>query len=455
MVETRRKTKGIEFLRELEEFVRERTFPRRVIDSVVELRKELEIEETPAGVEKVLLQIPELMDHIGRKYKADLQPESEPFDDRIRLEDVQERVKEILILFKDKNGPLEEQYKHGQSLAKTELETGIREILHTNAHYDSLRNGGRFCNYMAGVEQNYGTRIGQLLQSCTEDLFQNCDQTAARIKSLFTHIKDEKLQAMQRRMYQQYDSKYDIVKQKISARAAQLSGEQKAISQWAAGCVKPMEEIKKKINRKKYGMILVPLILALIAIPAFRFVMNVNVGQTGNQAAVETVEETEMSIETVLDYVIDNGADYVKDKVLEQITGETKQDKNESSGGMDVEKQGKKSDGIGMKKRDIYIIIAAYVLYIVFIIKKSRQWYTEAVGSYLAPEVEQFLAQNEIQKDTEQKFTEIRTEMETEWQNLILMLLSGENYQEQIQVNSEAQQFQMLVKEWETIRRLA
>ena len=77
------------------------------------------------------------------------------------------------------------------------------------------------------------------------------------------------------------------------------------------------------------------------------------------------------------------------------------------------------------------------------------------MGSYLAPEVEQFLAQNEIQKDTEQKFTEIRTEMETEWQNLILKLLSGENYQEQIQVNSEEQQFQTLVKEWETIRRLA
>ena len=162
-----------------------------------------------------------------------------------------------------------------------------------------------------------------------------------------------------------------------------------------------------------------------------------------------------MSVETVLDYVIDKGADYVKDKVREQITGETKQDKNESSGSMDVEKQGKKSDGIGMQKRDIYIIIAVYVLYIVFIIKKSRQWYTEAVGSYLAPEVEQFLAQNEIQKDTEQKFTEIRTEMETEWQNLILKLLSGENYQEQIQVNSEEQQFQTLVKEWETIRRLA
>ena len=57
----------------------------------------------------------------------------------------------------------------------------------------------------------------------------------------------------------------------------------------------------------------------------------------------------------MLDYVIDKGADYVKDKVREQITGETKQDKNKSSGGMDVEKHDKKEsfDGIGMQKRDI------------------------------------------------------------------------------------------------------
>lgn len=437
MIETKRKTQGIEFLRELEEFVREREFPRRVIDSVVELRKDLEIEESSAGVEGVLLQIPDLMDHIGRKYRTE--SPQEPALDEICLEDVQERVKEILDLYKDKNGPLTEQYRNGQTLAKSEMETGLREILYTDAHYDSLRNGSSFCNYMAGVEKSYGTKIGQLLQSCIDDLFQNCDQAAARIKSLFTHMKDEKLQAMQRRMYQQYDSKYDILKQNISARAVQLSGEQNIVGQWAAGCVEPMEKIKKKIERKKYGLILFPLIFALIAIPAFRFVMTVDFEQEGNRAATETVEETaegtDKSGSNVIDSVVEKGS--------KQLFGKLGKSEKE------------KSDGKDVGNVAIYIIGAAYVLYAIVIVKKSRQWYLEAVGGYLTTELEAFLKHNRIQEDTQQKFTEIRTEMEQSWQNMILELLNGGNYQEQMQANSEAQQFQTLVKEWESIRRLA
>ena len=447
MVETRRKTQGIEFLRELEEFVREREFPRRVIDSVVELQERLEIEQTSAEVEEVLLQIPELMNHIGRKYRTEPAGGTEFSEDKIRLEDVQERVNEILTLFQDSNGPLTEQYRNGQSLAKTELETGIREILHTDAHYDCLRNGSRFCNYMAGVEQGYRTRIGQLLQSCTEDLFQNCDQMAVRIKSLFTHIKDENLRVMQRRMYQQYDSRYDLLKQKISAKAAQLSGEQKTISQWAAGCVKPMETIKKKIDRKKYVMILLPLAVALIAIPAFRFVMNVNFGQAGENTVIETVGETEMSNHAARNQVVEQ----VVEQAVEQVVEQAAEQGGSQAGEMMVDKAMDKYLG----KLAITIIGIAYTLYAVLIVKKSRQWYSEAVGGYLAPEVERFLETNEVQQDTQQKFVEIRTEMEDDWQKLILELLNGGNYQEQMQANSEAQQFQTLVKEWQTVQRLA
>ncbi len=454
MVETKRKTRGMEFLRELEEFVREREFPRRVIDSVVELREKLGIEENSAGVEEALLQIPALMNHIGRKYRTELTQETELLEDKIRLEDVQERVEEILTLFQDSNGPLTEQYRNGQSLAKTELENGIREILHTDAHYDCIRNGSSFCNYMTGVEQAYRTRTGQLLQSCTEDLFQNCDQMAARIKSLFTHLKDEKLQVVQRRMYQMYDSKYDLLKQKISAKAAQLSGEQNIVGQWAAGCVKPMEKIKKRIDCRKYVMILVPLVFALIAIPAFRFVMNVNVGQTRENAAIETMGETEVSDHDAMD----QAGEQVSGKVVEQVAEKVGEQVAEKMGEKVGEQMEDKLPGFLDKLLDkvaIYIIGIAYVLYAVVIVKKSRQWYSEAVGGYLAPEVERFLETDGVQQDTQQKFEAIRTEMELDWRNLILELLNGGNYQEQMQVNSEAQQFQALVKEWETIRRLA
>lgn len=433
MIETKRKTRGIEFLRELEEFVREREFPRRVTDSVVELRKELEIEETSAGAEELLLQIPGLMNHIGRKYRADTPQEPEFLEDNIRLEDVRERVEEILKLFEDSNGPLEEQYINGQILAKSELENGIREILHTDVYYDSLRDGGSFCSYMAGVEQVYGITINRLLQSCAEDLFQNCDRMAARIKSLFNHIKDDRLRVTQRDLYQQYDSKYDILKQKIFAKAVQQSGEQGIVSQWAAGCVQPMEKIKKKIHRKKYVMILFPLIFALIAIPAFKFVMNNDFNRSGNHTAMETVEETG---NTTVSHAIE---EEIKQRFQEH-----------------TEEGGKKKSGSGdVSHIVLYIIGTAYVLYAVHIVKKSRQWYSEAAGGFLATEVERFLKDDEIQKNTQQKFTDIRTEMEKEWKNMIHELLTGGRYQEHVQTNSEAQQFLALIKEWEMIRRLA
>lgn len=445
MYETKRQTEGIEFLRRLEEFVREREFPRRVIDSVVDMRQELEKAGTSGQTEEVLLQISDLLKHIGKKYQEETSDEILLPEERISFADIQERIEEILALFRDGNRMLAEKYKGGQSHALTELETNIREILHTQGHYKRLRNGGTFCNYMEQAERGYCARIGQFLQSCTEDLCQNCDQAMIKMKGLFTHIKDERYRVSQRRIYQEYDSRYDMLRQRIKAMAAQLAGQQNAVSKWAAGCVPFLVEIKKQTDKKRNRMLVIPLLFLLAAIVSFKFVMSLDFSQNTQQAATEataetaakTTAETEGYRNEVIDYVIDKsmekGAELVEEKLADTIG----------------------TKGGNVSNWVIYAAVAAYVLYTMLLIKRAKRWYCEAVGNYLAPEVARFLAENTICKDTEEKFETIHKELETGYQKLIQEMLSGGKYEEQVKVNSEAEQFQILVQDWKSIQRLA
>lgn len=429
MYETKRQTEGIEFLRRLEEFVREREFPRRVIDSVMDVRQELEKAGTPGQTEEVLLQISDLLKHIGKKYQEETSDEILLPEERISFTDIQERIEEILALFRDGNRMLAEKYKGGQSHALTELETNIREILHTQGHYERLRNGGTFCNYMEQAERGYCARIGQFLQSCTEDLCQNCDQAMIKMKGLFTHIKDERYRVSQRRIYQEYDSRYDMLRQRIKAMAAQLAGQQNAVSKWAAGCVPFLVEIKKQTDKKRNRMLVIPLLFLLAAIVAFKFVMSLEFGQNTEQAAPAATVENEELEQEILDFAID--------KVMEKSSEMIEKESNLLS------------------KWVTYLAIAAYALYAMLIIKRAKRWYCEAVGNYLAPEVARFLAENTICKDTEEKFETIHKELETGYQKLIQEMLSGGKYEEQVKVNSEAEQFQILVQDWKSIQRLA
>lgn len=445
MYETKRQTEGIEFLRRLEEFVREREFPRRVIDSVMDVRQELEKAGTPGQTEEVLLQISDLLKHIGKKYQEETSDEILLPEERISFADIQERIEEILALFRDGNRMLAEKYKGGQSHALTELETNICEILHTQGHYERLRNGGTFCNYMEQAERGYCARIGQFLQSCTEDLCQNCDQAMIKMKGLFTHIKDERYRVSQGRIYQEYDSRYDMLRQRIKAMAAQLAGQQNAVSKWAAGCVPFLVEIKKQTDKKRNRMLVIPLLFLLAAIVSFKFVMSLDFSQNTQQAATEataetaakTTAETEGYRNEVIDYVIDKsmekGAELVEEKLADTIG----------------------TKGGNVSTWVIFAAVAAYVLYTMLLIKRAKRWYCEAVGNYLAPEVIQFLEENTIRQDTEEKFETIHRELETGYQKLIEEILRGGKYEEQVQVNSEAEQFQILVQDWKSIQRLA
>lgn len=429
MYETKRQTEGIEFLRRLEEFIREREFPRRIIDSVMDVRQELEKAGTPGQAEEVLLQISDLLKHIGKKYQEETSDEILLPEERISFADIQERIEEILALFRDGNSMLMEKYKGGQNHALTELETNIREILHTQGHYKRLRNGGTFCNYMNQSERGYCARIGQFLQSCAEDLCQNCDQAMVKMKGLFTHMKDERYRVSQRRIYQEYNSRYDILRQRIRAMAGQMAGQQNVVSKWAAGCVPVLAESKKWTDKKRNRMLVIPLLFLLVAIVAFKFVMNLEFGQNTEQTAPAATVENEDFEQELLDFAIDKAME----KSVEMIEKESNL----------------------LSKWITYSAIAAYALYAMLIIKRAKRWYCEAVGNYLAPEVARFLAENTICQDTEEKFETIHRELETGYQKLIQEMLSGGKYEEQVKVNSEAEQFQILVQDWKSIQRLA
>ena len=421
---------AIAFLNSLEQFGMERNLPLRVLDSIRELREDIENADEQS-LEQILFEVEPLLKHMRKKYQESGETEIVPMQgmaDTVSMEDVTDRIKEII-----DNGLADARERsricsNEQSQTVLELERGLREIQHTRAHYKEIGNAGRFQSFCNQVETKYNTRLSHSMSTYADALCQDCDQMLTKIRAILTKIKDQKVHVSQREFWVAYDNRGDLIKRRIQSTAAKIAGEQKAIGRWAATLLPKLDKSKKKLFWKRLLGILAPWLGVLVLALASSVISGI--GQK---------EEAPIEITEITNQVISEGMEIIMNKILG----------GDGGGGNPVLDM-----LLGLSKLVWVLILVLYVaLYIPFIIKKCKNGFCDEVAGYLTPEMEKFLQEADFAGTIVQNSESIRADAEQACQEILTMVLDKTEIPEAMQVRSESEEFAALCNRWESIRK--
>lgn len=410
----------IDVLDSLELFASEKGFPMRVLDSVRELKEEAGTAAGDAQTEQLILETDELIRHIGKKY-AEKESEELPLEvNRVSSADVEERVREILSNCKMENKEMLLSYTQGQSAVITEAAQWMQEILNTRAHYNELKNMGRFCGFFTAIENRMQSRTADALQAFTEALCKSYDSAMTKLRGLFTKLKDEKFHVRQRDFYMEYDNKYDLIKQRIRTKGMALAQTGREIQEFAAGCVEPLSKLKKKQERKRNRYIFLPLVVIVILFFLFTIVPKLDFQSKG---AGSEREETSVSTEINM---LKEGMQEVKELI------------------------GNKA---GQGNIELWAIVGLiYFCYITYILNQSRKWFCDDCAEFLTPKIQSFLQENNLQDQTEGKFEELYKEFEDSYTEMFEGILG---HTESALVRTEKEEFEAILESWKAVKRMA
>lgn len=424
----------MEYLNCLELFGEDKQFPLRVLDSIRELKADMENVQDQLSFERTLLQVDPLLKHMGKKYPDLGQVEIVPVSgmaDTVSMEDVIERIREIIDSCLTENRQKCQIYAAEQETAVLEMERKLREIQHTQSHYEDIKNVGRFQNFCGEVETNYNTRAARSMNTYADVLWQNCDGAVARIKAILTKLKDEKVHVSEREFWNTFGSKTDLVKERIRSVAVKQTREQNAVSRWAAALIPKLNQSRKKLFRNRMIGILAPLALILV------FMIVSNLGGSGGSSVSGSADggvENSM-FEAVADKIVDKIVDKIGDKV---------QDLAEDL-------------AFGFIKVFLAALLAVLyaAVYIPIILSVTKKGFCNEVAGYLVPDMERFLQETDFHAGLTERYESVNAEAEQACQEILSSVLSRTEITGAMQVRSEGEEFAALCGQWEMILKMA
>lgn len=413
----------VDFLNSLELFGMENQFPLRVLDSIRELKADVETVSDELSLEQMLLQIDPLLKHMGKKYpdlaKAEIIP-ANGMVDTVSMEDVAERIKEIIDSCLTENRQKCQIYAAEQETAVLELERTLKELQHTQSHYEDIKNVGRFQSFCSQVETNYNTRVARSLSTYVDVLWQSCDAAIARIKSILTKLKDERVHVSEREFWTAFGSKTDLIKQRIQSVAVKRTNEQDAVNRWATALIPKLNQSRNKLFRSRLIGILAPLILVIAIMLIHNFA-------GAEEEATNALSEV---VSAVASELIESATDTLSEVVslFSAVVG-----------GMVV----------------VTLSVLYFAVYIPIIMKITKKGFCNEVAGYLAPDMEKFLQETDFYSSLEAHYERVNTEAEQACQEILSDILSRTEITEVMQVRSESEEFMALCRQWETIYKTA
>lgn len=412
---------AIEFLKSLELFGTEKQFPLRVLDSIRELKADVEKVSDELALEQILLQVSPLLKHMGKKYPDLAKTKIIPMDgiaDTVTMEEVADRIKEIIYNCISENQQRAQIYAAEQTPAVLELERKLKEIQDTKSHYEDIKNAGRFQRFCRQTETDYNTRVSNSLSSYADMIWQNCDAAIGRIKSVLTKLKDKRVHVSESDFWNAFGNKTDLVKQRIRSMAAKVAKQHDSVNGWAASLILKLNESRKELIRNRLIGIAAPLVLVIGVMLILRL------GGGGESSAIN-INWTENGIS------VENVTDVVGEIIAEVFNAASDQ---------------------------LYKIITPFLYFLVYIplvIKLTKKGFCNKVAGYLVPDMEKFLKETDFQGRLEAQYESINTEAEQACQEILSDILSGTEITDAMQVRSESEEFMVLCGQWETIYRMA
>ena len=171
-VENKCQQEARQIMQELESVSLDLGLKARIIDSIREMREELEEPCSEPEWKKKIMEADELVSYIAQK--AGMSEKQISIDDSVSVteEEVMEKILEILNRCYEDSGLQNDGYERGYREHTERAERDMREMTNTEANFKEASSVSAFCDYFKNVAKRYENRMNEEAERYAQEL---CD----------------------------------------------------------------------------------------------------------------------------------------------------------------------------------------------------------------------------------------------------------------------------------------
>ncbi len=442
----KKKGKKLEWLNHVEQYAKEKNLSLRILDSIEECKNHMAAKNADWKV--INGEVEELLDSIEQKtvpavFKA------ENKENEISVQAVETQLKKMAQRCHTENEASIHSIEERKSMILKNLYIKLREITHTKAHLDEIKNGDLYIQFFQKQKKDYEKNVFDMMKELLGDISNNYGHLIENMRSMFQSIGGHREGIGNERFYYEYEERKLGLEKKIQGEIETLEVGGSDIETFGQKTGKVVKKIVRKSERLRKMLIWVPLLILLCV-----FMVNAVANQEKNQeiiekaVAEENVQEADDSRQDMLlDYVKEHGTDILdilKKVNVSQVLSVLKPLLTVVLALI-----------ISLGSVLIFILLLIIVVYIAYL-KYLKVWCRNRIcrqcGEYLQTEISSFEQNNSLVMRIDDAIKTITDEYEQQYLLILNNLISGTKFDSNNAERKEAERFATFREEWNILK---
>lgn len=434
-----KQTKIIDWLNELEKYVKEKQLSMRILDKIEECKKKVCEEYTDWEV--VYSEVEELLVSIEQK-NLPVTVKAEEKKNEISMQAVEEQLKMMAKRCHTENVESQDNIAERKNIILRNLFEKVREIMYTKVHLDKLKNEELYMEFYNKLKINYEKNVFVMIKELLEDISNNYNYLSEHMRSMLVNIGGYKNGIGNEKFYHECEEGKAGLDRRIQSEVDSLEVGGKDILAFGQKTKGAVRKIVKRTEGVRKFMILLPLIILLCT-----FAVNVVIKQEESQAIIEDAviesEKTEQQ-SALREVVIKEGKNLLQKATGSQITSVI------NAIGTFV-----MAIIIDMGILLILLLLLIIVIYIGYL-RLLRVWCNQRIcqkcGEYLQTELNGFEQSNTFMAQIDGAIGNIVEEYERQYFTILNSLLVGTKNDQESTERKEASSFASIRRDWNALK---
>ncbi len=431
----KKKGKKLEWLSHIEQYAKEKNLSVRILDSIEECKNHMAAKNADWKV--INGEVEELLDSIEQKtvpavFKA------ENKENEISVQAMETQLKKMVQRCHVENEASIHSIEEHKSMILKNLYIKLREITHTKAHLDEMKNGDLYIQFFQKQKKDYEKNVFDMMKELLGDIINNYGHLIENMRSMFQSIGGHRESIGNERFYYEYEERKLGLEKKIQGEIETLEVGGSDIETFGQKTGKVVKKIVGKSERLRRLLMWVPLLILLCV-----FMVNAVVNQEKNQEIIEKAvagENVQEADDSLQDKLLDN-PEFLKflksgtliNAILTVVLALI----------------------ISLGSVLIFILLLIIVVYIAYL-KYLKVWCNNRIcrqcGEYLQIELSSFEQNNSFVKQIDDAIKTITDEYEQQYLLILNNLISGTKFDSNNAERKEAERFATFREEWNILK---
>lgn len=253
---------ALEWIDGVEQYARDKQLPMRIIDGIEVCRKKMAAENV--DWKEISLMVEDLLDSIEQKTVPTAIEEKR--EGQISIQAIEEQIRKMAQRCQGENQASVGNIAERKNLVVKKTYNDLREITHTKAHLEELKNQNAFFQFFAKTKAEYEKNAFQMFRELLQDINGNYDHLIEHIKSMFQSIGGHKYGIGSEKIYYEYDSQREGLNNRFQNEVVSLEIGGNEITNLGQETGETVKKTVKKFTVIRKILAWVPLLLMLIGL---------------------------------------------------------------------------------------------------------------------------------------------------------------------------------------------